>query len=80
MKHGIELEYTSGQMTRDLILLVVSIFVSGAGFGGAVLSSLAATCSWTIGTPSLIIAIVGGLGAWASALHIYDGVNEGKES
>lgn len=78
MKHGIEREYTSGQMTRDLILLGGSIFVSGAGFGGAVLSSLAATCSWTVGTPSLIIAIVGGLGAWASALHIYDGVN-GKE-
>lgn len=79
MRHGIEREYTSGQMTRDLILLGVSIFVSGAGFGGAVLSSLAATCSWMIGTPSMIVAIVGGLGAWASALHIYDGVN-GKES
>lgn len=78
MKHGTEQEYTSGQMTRDLILLGGSIFVSGAGFGGAVLSSIAAACSWMIGTPSLIIAVAGGLGAWASALHIYDGVN-GKE-
>lgn len=80
MRHRTEREYTSGQMTRDLILLGVGIFVSGAGFGGAVLSSLAGTCSWMIGTPSLIVAVMGGLGAWASALHLYNGVSGEKES
>jgi hypothetical protein len=52
-------EFGAGDVAMCVALMMLGLFVAGAGFGGCVVCSVARGCSWSIGLPSLIVMFAG---------------------
>ena len=51
--------FGAGDVAICVALMMLGLFIAGAGFGGCVVCSVARGCSWSIGLPSLVVMFVG---------------------
>lgn len=71
-------EFGAGDVAICIVLMMLGLFVAGAGFGGCVVCSVARGCSWSIGLPSLIVMFVGVATFMVSTFNLVDGVESSE--
>ena len=71
-------EFGAGDVAICVALMMLGLFIAGAGFGGCVVCSVARGCSWTIGLPSLVVVFVGAVTFMLSAFNLVAGMESGE--
>lgn len=59
---------------RYMMFMAIGLFMSGAGFGGCVVCSVAQGCSWTIVFPSLVMVLIGAIVVMLSIINMIDDI------
>ena len=67
-------EFSAGAVAICLVFMALGLFITGAGFGGCVVCSIARGCSWTIGLPSLMVMFVGVIVFLLNVFTLLDGL------
>lgn len=59
---------------RYMMFTAIGLFISGAGFGGCVVCSVAQGCSWNIVLPSLAMVFIGAIVVMLSVINMIDAI------
>lgn len=59
---------------RYMMFTAIGLFMSGAGFGGCVVCSVAQGCSWNIVFPSLVMVFIGAIVVMLSVINMIDAI------
>lgn len=65
---------------RYMMFTAIGLFMSGAGFGGCVVCSVAQGCSWTIVFPSLAMVLIGAIVVMLSIINMIDAIESSNGS
>lgn len=71
-------KFSAGDVAMRVALMMLGLFVAGAGFGGCVVCSVARGCSWSIGLPSLIVMFAGAITFMLSTFRLVDGLESSE--
>ena len=63
---------------RYMMFTALGLFMSGAGFGGCVVCSVAQGCSWTIVSPSLVMVLIGAIVVMLGVINMIDAIESGN--
>lgn len=59
---------------RYMMFTAIGLFMSGAGFGGCVVCSVAQWCSWRIVFPCLAMVLIGAIVVMLSVINMIDDI------
>jgi hypothetical protein len=59
---------------RYMMFTAMGLFMSGAGFGGCVVCSVAQGCSWNIVFPCLAMVLIGAIVVMLSVINMVDAI------
>lgn len=59
---------------RYMMFTAIGLFMSGAGFGGCVVCSVAQGCSWRIVFPCLAMVLIGAIVVMLSVINMIDAI------
>lgn len=65
---------------RYMMFTAIGLFMSGAGFGGCVVCSVAQGCSWRIVFPCLAMVLIGAIVVMLSIINMMDAIESSNGS